>query len=64
MSGYRSGWPEATTPELDDYYHHYQGGSPSATPPHAACEPGGCTYPPYADPPHDPYAQAEPEAGG
>jgi hypothetical protein len=48
-NGYLSGWPEATTPELDRYYHHHHGGSPSARPPHADCKPGGCPFPPYAD---------------
>lgn len=58
MSGYLSGWPEATTPELDAYYHHYHGGSSSARPPHAECG-GACPFPAYADPPHNPYAAAE-----
>ena len=62
MSGYLSGWPEAITPALDEFYHHYHGGSPSATPPHAGCEPGDCPFPPYADPPGPAELQPEPEA--
>jgi len=64
MSGYLSGLPEATTPELDAYYYHHQGGSPSQVPPHYACLDNGtdCPFPPYADPPHNPYAEPGREA--
>ena len=61
MSGYLSGWPEATTPELDEFYHHYHGGSPSARPPHADCEADACPFPPYADPPGPPSLRPQPE---
>jgi len=39
VSGCKSGFPEATTPELDDIYFHFNGGSPS----HMACA-GQCEY--------------------
>jgi hypothetical protein len=45
VSGYKSGFPEAVTPELDEFYFHFYGGSPSATAPHAACQAGTCPYP-------------------
>jgi hypothetical protein len=50
MSGYLSGFPEATTPELDAYYYHHFGGSPSATPPRFACGENDCPYPTLPEP--------------
>jgi hypothetical protein len=60
MSGYLSGWPEATTSELDRYYHHHFGGSPTPNPPHSFCAEGQCPYPRLPEP--EPEAQPEPEA--
>jgi hypothetical protein len=49
--GYLSGFPEATTPELDRYFHHLHGGSPGATPPHWRDCPEGeqCEFGPFMD---------------
>jgi hypothetical protein len=47
--GYKSGFPEATTPELDEYFCHFHGGSPSPVPPHFLnCpETGTCEFGPF-----------------
>lgn len=45
--GYKSGFPEAVTPELDEFYFHLCGGSPGAPCPHDKC---GDEHPcPYGD---------------
>jgi len=54
VSGYLSGFPEATTPELDAHYYHHFGGSPSSTPPHHSCPEGQCPHPELPSPAPEP----------